>query len=89
MGESILTISIAGFLAGFIFSMPIAGPISILITSNALKGRLRYCNLVSIGASIADFAYVFVVFVGSDDSAGDFKLSGTLSTSISGIFIPS
>jgi threonine/homoserine/homoserine lactone efflux protein len=64
MGESILTISIAGFLAGFILSMPIAGPISILITSNALKGRLRYCNLISIGASIADFAYVFVAVYG-------------------------
>ena len=51
MLESILTISIAGLLAGFIFSMPIAGPISILITSNALKGRLRYCNLVNLGAS--------------------------------------
>ncbi|MCX6255869.1 MAG: LysE family transporter [Bacteroidia bacterium] len=64
MLESILTISIAGLLAGFIFSMPIAGPISILITSNALKGRLRYCNLVSIGASIADFTYVFIAVFG-------------------------
>lgn len=64
MAESILTISIAGLLAGFIFSMPIAGPISILITSNALKGRLRYCNLVSIGASIADFTYVFIAVYG-------------------------
>ena len=64
MFESILTISIAGLLAGFIFSMPIAGPISILITSNALKGRLRYCNLVSLGASIADFTYVFVAVFG-------------------------
>jgi threonine/homoserine/homoserine lactone efflux protein len=44
--------------------MPIAGPISILITSNALKGRLRYCNLVSIGASIADFTYVFIAVYG-------------------------
>jgi len=64
MIESIITISIAGLLAGFIFSMPIAGPISILITSNALKGRLRYCNLVSIGASIADFTYVFIAVYG-------------------------
>lgn len=64
MGESILTISIAGFLAGFIFSMPIAGPISILITSNALKGRLRYCNMISLGASVADFLYVFVAVYG-------------------------
>jgi threonine/homoserine/homoserine lactone efflux protein len=64
MFESIITISIAGLLAGFIFSMPIAGPISILITSNALKGRMRYCNLVSIGASIADFTYVFIAVYG-------------------------
>jgi threonine/homoserine/homoserine lactone efflux protein len=62
--ESIVTISIAGLLAGFIFSMPIAGPIGILITSNALKGRLRYCNLVSLGASIADFGYVFIAVFG-------------------------
>jgi len=64
MIESIITISIAGLLAGFIFSMPIAGPISILITSNALKGRLHYCNLVSLGASIADFTYVFIAVFG-------------------------
>lgn len=64
MLESILTISIAGLVAGFIFSMPIAGPISILVTSSALKGRLRYCNLVSLGASIADFSYVFVAVFG-------------------------
>jgi threonine/homoserine/homoserine lactone efflux protein len=64
MFESIITVSVAGLLAGFIFSMPIAGPISILITSNALKGRQRYCNLVSIGASIADFTYVFIAVFG-------------------------
>jgi threonine/homoserine/homoserine lactone efflux protein len=64
MIESIITISVAGFLAGFIFSMPIAGPISVLITSNALKGRLRYCFLVSIGAFVADFVYVFIAVFG-------------------------
>jgi threonine/homoserine/homoserine lactone efflux protein len=56
--------SVAGLLAGFIFSMPIAGPISILVTSNALKGRLRYCNLVNLGASFADFTYVFIAVYG-------------------------
>ncbi|MFZ0281407.1 MAG: LysE family transporter [Bacteroidales bacterium] len=64
MVESIITIAVAGFLAGFIFSMPIAGPISILITSNALKGRLRYCILVSMGSFIADFTYVFIAVFG-------------------------
>ena len=64
MIESIITMSVAGLLAGFIFSMPIAGPISILVTSNALKGRLRYCNLVNLGASFADFTYVFIAVYG-------------------------
>jgi threonine/homoserine/homoserine lactone efflux protein len=64
MTESFFTISIAGLLAGFIFSMPIAGPISILVTSNALKGRLRYCNLVTVGASLADFFYVLIAIFG-------------------------
>lgn len=64
MIESIITISIAGLLAGFIFAMPIAGPISILITSNALKGNLRYCNLVSLGASMVDFGFIFISVYG-------------------------
>jgi threonine/homoserine/homoserine lactone efflux protein len=64
MVESIITISIAGLLAGFILSMPIAGPVSILITSNALKGRTQYCNRVILGASIADFTYVFIAVFG-------------------------
>ena len=40
--------------------MPIAGPISILITSNALKGRRSYCNNVAVGASLGDFVYAFI-----------------------------
>ena len=64
MTESIITISIVGLLAGIIFSMPIAGPISILITTNALKGRFRYCVLVSFGAALATFSYVFVAVYG-------------------------
>jgi len=64
MLESFITMSITGLVAGFVFAMPIAGPISILITSNALKGRLKYCNLVSLGASIADFTFVFIAVYG-------------------------
>lgn len=64
MLESILTISITGFIAGFIFAMPIAGPISILIVSNALKGRLHYANRVNLGAAIADILIIFIAVYG-------------------------
>lgn len=73
MTESFVTISVIGLIAGFIFSMPIAGPISILVTSNALKGRLRYCNLVAIGASFADFVYVLIGVYGITHFFTDYK----------------
>jgi threonine/homoserine/homoserine lactone efflux protein len=73
MLESVLTMSIAGFLTGFIFSVPIAGPVSIMITSNALKGRLRYCNLFNFGASLADFIYVFIAVFGLTKLYGFYK----------------
>ncbi len=64
MTESLITISIVGLIVGFLFSMPIAGPISILITSNALKGNVRYCHRATIGASFADFVFVFIAVFG-------------------------
>ena len=64
MTSIIITVAVAGLLAGFIFSMPVAGPISIMITSNAFKGKVRFCHRVTIGASFADFFYVLVAFFG-------------------------
>jgi threonine/homoserine/homoserine lactone efflux protein len=64
MAESFFTILIVGFIAGFIFSIPVAGPISILITSNALKGRYRYCVRAGVGASIGETIYVFLAVYG-------------------------
>jgi threonine/homoserine/homoserine lactone efflux protein len=64
MLESVITVSITGLVAGFIFAMPIAGPISIMIVSNALKGRRDYSNQISMGAATADFAYIFIAIYG-------------------------
>ncbi|MBN2570859.1 MAG: LysE family transporter [Ignavibacteriales bacterium] len=64
MLESFITLGIIGLIAGFIFSMPIAGPISIIITSNALKGRYRFCRRAAVGAAIVEFFYVFIGIYG-------------------------
>lgn len=53
-----------GFAAGFILSIPVAGPINILITSNALLGKLRYCIRVALGASVIEFFYVLIIVFG-------------------------
>lgn len=62
--ESAITILIMGFVAGFILSIPVAGPINILITSNALMGKLRYCLRVAIGSSVVEFFYVLIIVFG-------------------------
>lgn len=64
MTESFITILLLGLFAGFFFSVPIAGPISILITSNALKGRLRYCLRTAFGGAIIETIYVFISVYG-------------------------
>lgn len=38
MIDSLITMAVTGLIAGFLFSMPSAGPVSILIISNALIG---------------------------------------------------
>ena len=73
MTEHLVTISVIGLVAGFLFSMPIAGPISILVTSNALKGKLGYCNLLALGASLADFIYVLLGVYGISHFFTGFK----------------
>lgn len=64
MVESLLTLILIGFSAGFIFSMPIAGPVSIIITSNALKGNLKFCIRTAMGASLVEFLYVLIAVLG-------------------------
>lgn len=64
MFEPLITVAIIGLTAGFIFSMPVAGPINIIITSNALKGRQRFCIRTAFGASIIEFFYVLLIVVG-------------------------
>jgi len=62
--EPVITIITIGFISGFILSIPVAGPINILITTNALLGKLRYCIRVAIGASVIEFFYVLIIVFG-------------------------
>jgi len=60
----ITTITITGLLVGIFFSMPIAGPVSIVITSNALKGKLLFCQRTALGAGIVEAIYVLIAVYG-------------------------
>ncbi len=64
MLESIITLSVIGFIAGFLLSVPVAGPIAALIVSSSLHGRLRFANRVAAGSSFVEFFYVFLAMFG-------------------------
>jgi threonine/homoserine/homoserine lactone efflux protein len=55
---------ILGVALGFVGSMPVAGPISILVLKYALENRRREAISLSIGASVAEAAYAFIAFWG-------------------------
>jgi len=62
--ETLFTISLVGLLVGFIFSIPVAGPVSILITSHAIKGEMHFALVTALGAAIIDFIYCFIAVFG-------------------------
>jgi threonine/homoserine/homoserine lactone efflux protein len=64
MIEITLTLFIVGAVTGFIYSMPIAGPISIIIVSKAFQGKVRYCLRTALGAAIVESLFVFIVVYG-------------------------
>jgi len=64
MIESIITISVIGFIVGFLFSVPVAGPVSILITSHALKGERHFALATAAGAAAMDMIFCFIAVYG-------------------------
>lgn len=55
---------IVGFLFGYIGSIPLAGPISLLVLAYGLAGRLRGALAVAAGGAVAEGAYAYAAFRG-------------------------
>ncbi len=58
------TLFLAGVIAGSFYSMPVAGPISILVVSCALRGEAEFCSSAAFGASLIEGTYVFIMVYG-------------------------
>jgi len=62
--EILVTISIAGLVAGWVFSIPGGGPITVLTTANALQGRKHFCLTMAIGGALVNWFWAFVTIFG-------------------------
>jgi threonine/homoserine/homoserine lactone efflux protein len=64
MLEITATLFLVGMITGAFYSMPVAGPISILVVSYALRGERKFCSSSAFGASLIEGTYVFVMVYG-------------------------
>ncbi len=64
MITSLIEISLVGLITGFLFSVPVTGPIGILTISKTLHGQRLYAILAATGAAVVDFLYCFIAVFG-------------------------
>jgi threonine/homoserine/homoserine lactone efflux protein len=53
-----------GFLCGFIGSMPLAGPIALLVFGRGVRGAFRSGLAIALGSAIAESGYAFLAYWG-------------------------
>jgi len=59
-----LAASVLGFICGFIGSMPVAGPIAVLVFRRGIDGRFRSGAYLAFGAAIAESVYAYFAYWG-------------------------
>jgi len=57
-------IALTGYLFGFVGSIPVAGPVAVLVVARGLDGRLRDGTLIGLGAAVAEACYAFLAYRG-------------------------
>ena len=60
----VLTAALLGFGIGFVTSMPVAGPISLLVFGRGLQGKGRSGASLAFGSAIAESMYAYLAFWG-------------------------
>jgi threonine/homoserine/homoserine lactone efflux protein len=61
---SFVTVSIVALVFAFVGSLPLAGPIALLVVSNGARGRYREALGIALGAALAEGIYAFLAFWG-------------------------
>jgi threonine/homoserine/homoserine lactone efflux protein len=62
--QMLFAAAILGFLFGFVGSIPVAGPVAMLVVSRGLEDRTRSALYLASGAALAEGAYAYLAFWG-------------------------
>jgi threonine/homoserine/homoserine lactone efflux protein len=61
---SFVAVSLVALVFAFVGSLPLAGPIAVLVVSNGANGRYKDALLIASGAAVAEGVYAFLAFWG-------------------------
>lgn len=61
---AVLVVCVVAFVFGFVGSMPLAGPIAVLVLSTAFRQKYGSAIALNVGASLAEGLYAFLAFWG-------------------------
>jgi len=59
-----LLVLVVGAIAGFVTAIPVAGPISALVFSQGMRGRIAQGRGIALGAGLAEGVYAFLAYWG-------------------------
>jgi threonine/homoserine/homoserine lactone efflux protein len=71
---SFVAVSLVALLFSFVGSLPLAGPIALLVVSNGVNGRHKEALRIALGAALAEGIYAFLAFWGFATFLARYKL---------------
>jgi threonine/homoserine/homoserine lactone efflux protein len=64
LAMSFVAVSVIAFVVAFVGSLPLAGPVALLVVSNGASRRYKDALRIALGAALAEGIYAFIAFWG-------------------------
>lgn len=84
---AVLVVSLIAFVLGFVGSMPLAGPVSVMVVSRGAMGHFREALLLAIGASLAEGIYAGLAFWGFSTFLARYALAVPISHAVTAVVL--
>lgn len=78
---------VCGFLFGFLGSMPLAGPVAVLVVSQGVRRQYRHAFRIAVGAAVAESMYALVAFIGFSAFIGRHSLFIPISRGVAAVIL--
>jgi threonine/homoserine/homoserine lactone efflux protein len=84
---AVLVVSVVALVFGFVGSLPMAGPIAILVVSNAANERYTAARRTAYGAAVAEGFYAFLAFWGFATFLAQHQIVLPISHGVTGVIL--